>query len=602
MHWLKAQPSKWKTFVANRVSTIQQRIPISSWKHVPTAENPADCASRGLDTTSLKSFKLWWHGPNWLKENSNKWPNLISIAGPEHDELEIRTTSLLSTLHQSENSTLVSIFDKFSSIGKLVRVTAYCKRFILRCASKSKKTLSIVAQTLSAKELRESLNSLIKMSQHYSFHQEIEQIMKLRNVSARSKLACLNPFLDENNILRVGGRLQHTNMPFDEMHPVILHNKCKLTTLIIRMHHLESLHGGPQLVLGLLRRKYWVINARSAVRMLIYKCITCHRYKASSASQLMGSLPEPRVHISRAFTHTGIDYAGPIDLRMSKGRGTSSYKGYISIFVCLSTKAIHLEAVSDLTSNGFIAAYRRFVSRRGLPAHVYSDNGTNFVGAVKILRKSHEACLLKVKADIIHNATQNNTEWHFIPASSPHFGGLWEAGVKSLKHHLRRTIGNSKLTYEELSTVLTQIEACLNSRPLAPLTTDPNDLTALTPGHFIVGNALLSAPDQDVLNENLNLLTRWQLVQRMAQSCSRRWKTEYLSRLQQRPKWTKRTQNVQVGDLVLIKDENTSPSLWPLARITEVHPGADSLVRVVTVRTPKSIFKRSITKICPLPY
>lgn len=164
----------------------------------------------------------------------------------------------------------------------------------------------------------------------------------------------------------------------------------------------------------------------------------------------MGNLPEPRVNITRAFTHTGVDYAGPVDIRMSKGRGNSSYKGYISLFVCLCTKAIHIEAVSDLTSTAFIAAYRRFAARRGLPSHMYSDNGTNFVGAVKLLRKSHESSLLKVKSDIINNVTQSNTEWHFIPPSSPHFGGLWEAGVKSLKHHLRRAIGNTRLTYEEL--------------------------------------------------------------------------------------------------------------------------------------------------------
>lgn len=601
LHWIKAQPTKWKTFVANRVSSIQHRVPMSSWRHVPTADNPADCASRGLDTGALQSFSLWWHGPVWLRKSQSEWPAFKSAAEfGDNEEPERRTTTLLSTLHPLPDDT--TYIDGFSSIGKLLRVTAYCKRFISKCVSKwGKSTPPSYSPTLSAEELQVALTSLIAMSQRIAFAHDIFELSKNRTISTRSRLICLNPFLDENKILRVGGRLQHSRLPFDEKHPIILHNKCHLSTLIIRMHHLETMHGGPQLVLGLLRRKYWILNARSAVRILIYRCITCHRYQATSASQLMGSLPEPRVHISRPFTHTGVDYAGPIELRMSKGRGNASYKGYISLFVCLSTKAIHVEAVSDLTSNGFIAAYRRFVSRRGLPAHVYSDNGTNFVGAVKILRKSFETSLLKVKSDIISNATRNNTEWHFIPASSPHFGGLWEAGVKSLKHHLKRTVGNAKLTYEELSTVLTQIEACLNSRPLAPLTTDPNDFTALTPGHFLVGNALLSAPDPDVLDEKLSILTRWQLVQRMFQAVATRWQTEYLTRLQQRPKWTKPTGNIKVGDLVLVKDTNTSPSTWPLARITEVHPGTDNLVRVVTVRTSKSTFQRSITKICPLP-
>lgn len=361
------------------------------------------------------------------------------------------------------------------------------------------------------------------------------------------------------------------------------------------------MHGGIQLVLGMIRKRYWIINARNKVRSQIYRCVTCHRYKAECATQLMGNLPEPRINITRAFTHTGVDYAGPVDIRMSKGRGNSSYKGYIALFICLCTKAIHIEAVSDLTSMAFIAAYRRFVSRRGLPAHVYSDNGTNFVGAAKHLRKAHESSMLMVTSQVIDNATKNATQWHFTPPSSPHFGGLWEAGVKSMKFHLKRTIGDSKLTYEELSTLLTQIESCLNSRPLAPITSDPSDLTALTPGHFLIGDALLSPPDQANINDNISLLSRWKLVQRYFQTISNRWKTEYMSRLQQRPKWVKQMQNIQINDLVLIKDLNTSPCQWPLARVIATHPGDDNLVRVVTLQTSNGVFKRCISKICPLP-
>lgn len=600
LHWIRGHASKWKTFVANRVSHIQQRIPMSSWRHISSADNPADCASRGQDIESLKTFDLWWYGPKWLKEDPSKWPATKfpqTLPSMEEDK-EYRTTTLTSIIQSAPTDDHLHLLESFSFLGKLLRVTAYVKRFTNHCRKGTPKYTSI---ELSAKELRDSLLLWILTTQKCSFIEEINNIKNNRPISPKSKLLSLNPFIDSDQILRVGGRLNNTNMSFNEKHPIILSNTSHLATLIIRKYHMETMHGGPQLTLGLLRKKYWILNARSAVRLSIFRCIVCHRFKAQSAAQLMGNLPEPRVQITRAFTHTGVDYAGPIDIRMSKGRGNVSYKGYISLFVCLSTKAVHIEAVSDLSSNGFIAAYRRFVSRRGKPAHIYSDNGTNFVGAVKILRKAHESCLLRVKREIIDNAIQHNTEWHFIPASSPHFGGLWEAGVKSLKHHLKRTIGNSKLTFEELSTLLSQIEACLNSRPLAPLTTDPNDLTALTPGHFLIGDALLSAPDETTEIENISIASRWQLVQRMFHSLSLRWKTEYLSRLQQRPKWTRLVNNIQVNDLVLLKDANSSPLNWPLARVTEVHPGTDGLVRVVTVRTSNSMLKRSITKICPLP-
>lgn len=592
LHWIHAHPSKWKTFVANRVSTIQQLTPTSSWRHVPTADNPADCASRGLDMSSLHAHKLWWHGPAWLVLESHAWPVFKSAPQPD---LEERRTVCLATSDSSQGNAN-DIINIFSSITRLLRVTAYCKRFISKC-----RKLPTAESTLSTQELQASLTHWILTSQREAFHTEISGLINKQPVPSKSKLIALHPFLDEQQILRVGGRLQNTELSFNEKHPIILSNNCHLATLIIRMHHLETMHGGCQLVLAMLRKKYWVLNARNAVRMQIHRCITCHRFKAQSASQLMGNLPAPRVNISRAFTHTGVDYAGPVDIRMSKGRGNSSYKGYISLFVCLCTKAIHIEAVSDLTSQAFIAAYRRFVARRGLPTNVYSDNGTNFVGAVKILRKSYESSLLKVKAEIIDHVTRENTQWHFIPPSSPHFGGLWEAGVKSLKHHLKRNIGNSKLTYEELSTLLVQIEACLNSRPLAPITTSPDDLTALTPGHFLIGDALLAAPDHTTPNENVSLLSRWHLVQRIFHNIALRWQSEYLSRLQQRPKWNKPQSNIKINDLVLIKDINSPPSCWPLARVIEIHPGSDGLVRVVTVRTSTSTFKRAVAKICPLP-
>lgn len=173
--------------------------------------------------------------------------------------------------------------------------------------------------------------------------------------------------------------------------------------------------------------------------------------------------------------------------------------------------------------------------------------------------------------------------------------------LKSIKFHLKRSIGQSKLTYKELSTLLAQIEACLNSRPLSPMSSDPADLSVLTPGHFLTGDALLAPPDQSIDLQNVSLLTRWQLVQRIYQNVSSRWQSEYLYRLQQYPKWTKPSLNIQINDLVLLKDPSHPPPNWPLARVIKIHPGDDGLVRVVTVRTPNSEFKRCIIKICPLP-
>lgn len=191
--------------------------------------------------------------------------------------------------------------------------------------------------------------------------------------------------------------------------------------------------------------------------------------------------------------------------------------------------------------------------------------------------------------------------WHFIPPASPNFGGLWEAGVKSTKHHLKRIVGKETLLYEELNTVLIEIEGCLNSRPLCPMTSDPNDLSALTPAHFLIGEPLLAKPRPSVLDLNINRLDRFQLMQRLTETFWKRWRQEYLSRLQQRPKWLITHPNIEIGDLVLIVNDNMPRSHWLLGRVTETTHGVDGLVRVATIKTATTTLKRSISKLCRLP-
>lgn len=315
----------------------------------------------------------------------------------------------------------------------------------------------------------------------------------------------------------------------------------------------------------------------------------------------MGNLPAPRVRPSRAFLHTGIDFAGPIKIRATKGRGHKAYKGYVAVFVCLCVKAIHLEAVSDLTSEAFLAAFHRFISMHGQPSDIYTDNDTNFVGASNQLEKDRYKFVKSIERDLAHELNTNGIKWHFIPPASAHFGGLWEISVKSVKRHLKTVVGNSTLTFEEMTTFLYRTSASLNSRPLCPFSTDPDDFTALTPGHFMIGDALLSIPEHSLLDTNTSRLNRWQTLSFMAQTFWKRWHNEYLTRLQERPKWLRQSTNFEVNDMVLIIDERMPPLQWLLARVIELHPGADGLVRVVTLRTKNGILKRPITKLRRLP-
>lgn len=593
--WLHKPPSHWKVFVANRVTEVLEVTPSNQWRHVPSEDNPADCASRGIAPEELYKNQLWWNGPAWLKEHQESWPILKNASSLKTD-MEVRKSTVITTL----TTTIPDLLNNFSTKIKTVRVFGYIRRFIFN--SRAKNQQARLAGHLTVSELQDSLHTIILLVQQSTFSLDMKNLANNKDVNKKSKLSQLNPFLDSFGLLRVGGRLQKSNLSFNEIHPLILPHNHHFTTLLIREAHDLTLHGGAQMTVAYLRRKYWIINARNTVRNIIHRCVKCHKYATETRQQLMGSLPTPRINPSRPFTHTGLDYAGPIQVRSSKGRGIKSFKGYLAIFVCLATKAIHIELVSDMTTDTFIAALRRFTARRGLCSDIYSDCGSNFIGAQNVLKSDFVKSVREAQEGVDVLIAKDGINWHFIPPASPNFGGLWEAGVKSIKYHLKRIIGDSKLTFEELTTVLNQIEACLNSRPLVSTSSDPTDLTALTPAHFMIGGALTTPPEPSLVNAYIPPLKRWKLVQKMYQNFWSIWSTEYLSRLQQRPKWLQSSRNLQINEMVIIKDNRLPPSKWLLGRILEVHPGDDGYVRVVTVKCSNgSTMKRPVSKISPLP-
>lgn len=332
----------------------------------------------------------------------------------------------------------------------------------------------------------------------------------------------------------------------------------------------------------------------------VRECVTCFRINPKSANQLMGNLPKVRIALSPPFFNTGVDYAGPLLIKDKKTRGYKLHKAYLCLFICLSTKSVHLEVVSELTSEAFIATLRRFFARRGCPRNLYSDNGSNFVGVAREMKElfnqlnSWHNCVSKfLSKDMI--------TWHFIPARTPNFGGIWESNIKSMKRHLFRIIDKAKLTYEELSTVLAQIESILNSRPLTPVSDNPEDLEALTPAHFLIGRPLTSIPDSNLNDVKLSHLSRFQYLQHLQQQYWCRWSKEYISGLQQRFKW-QQEHSLNIGSLVILKDDNLPPLLWRLGRVTTLRPGNDGLVRVVVIKTKFGDVTRGVSKVCVLPF
>lgn len=597
--WLSSYPRKWKSFVANRTSEILDFVPSSHWFHVKSGENPADVASRGIMPSLLLGHSLWWSGPSWLLLDQTNWPIYSSTRKPFDTNLECRPSRMpeQTCFVIDVSQPLEILFEKFSSLTKILRILCYCLRF--GNSSKHKP----VHQFITSAEMQASLNLCIIWCQSRLFHEELLCLRKHKSVPAKSSMANLYPFIDKNGIIRVGGRLRHSQCSFDMKHPIILPKNHALTHYVISSTHLKHLHADITLLSSILRQKFWIIGARNLIKQCIHRCFTCLRYRNFTHQQLMGDLPTHRVNPGRPFINTGVDYAGPVKLKTHSGRSFKIQKGYICLFICFSTKAIHLELVSDLTADAFIAALRRFTSRRGVPCNVYSDNGTNFVGASKKLSKLRQCPSINEKNIYDHLSSEMIT-WHFIPPSSPHFGGLWEAGIKSVKTHLNKSFGETLLTFEEYTTILSQIEALLNSRPLCPTyENDVSNLDALTPGHFLIGSPLTSLPEPTFIEKGkFSMLQKWNYLQKIKIDFWKRWQKEYLTSLQNRPKWKKSKANLQVGDLVLIKEENVSPSHWALGRILETHPGDDSLVRTVTIKTKNGILKRPVVKLCPLPF
>ncbi|XP_066599915.1 uncharacterized protein [Prorops nasuta] len=576
--WLRNHPSNWKVFIANRVSYIQSELPSAVWRYVPSRDNSANFATRGLDSLKLKDLKIWWNGPDWLCKTPKNWPDQPMNVKPSVQDVQV----FVATQNHEEDPLL----RQYSSLSRLVKIKKGHARF---------------TGFLTSQELQSARVEIIILFQKTAFSEELNCLKSNRLIKKRSVLYRLNPFLDDRGILRVGGRLTNSALQYPVKHPPILPKTSNLSQLFIRDAHRLALHAGPNLTLSILQHQVWIMGAKGLVKRHVRACVRCFRARPRPFGvQQMGELPSARVVPSRPFTVTGIDYAGPFKLKCSKGKGQRTYKGYIAVFICFSSKAIHLEAVSDLTTQMFLAAFRRFTSRRGICQRIYSDNGTNFQGADKELRNMFRAAS-DFYSVVSKDLAEKGISWDFIPPNSPHFGGLWESGVRATKHHLVRVIGEHSLTFEEFSTVLAEIEACLNSRPLCPLSGDIEDLGVLTPSHFLLGGPSSIIPDLPLQDIPENRLIPFQLIAKLQQNFWKRWSRKYLHHLQERSKWKGPSENFVVGQLVVVQDDRYPPAKWPLGRIIEVHPGKDGLVRVVSVKTASAIMKRPIVRLSPLP-
>lgn len=393
------------------------------------------------------------------------------------------------------------------------------------------------------------------------------------------------PVLDENGLIRLKTKVCEKEDTFAFKYPVILPANHPIVKALILDYHKRNCHAGVQLLMNIIREEFWILGGRRSIRTVISKCIVCKRHRSKKLEAESGTLPLDRMRESAVFEVTGIDFAGPLYLK--KGE-----KAWICLFTCATYRAIHLELVTSLSSDAFIQALRRFIARRGRPSVVYSDNGTNFVGASNTLNKINWQ-------EIMNYSSTHKIHWKFNPPTAAWWGGWWERLIRILKELLRRVLGRASLTYQEMLTILCDCESVINSRPLTYLYDGVSDLSALTPNHFLREIREFGVPDLDQIDK-VNLNKRLRYLQNLRQNLRNRFRKEYLGQLLHKRNRNIRSDPISVGDVVLVECENLKRIYWPIALITELLPDKNGTVRLAKLKTANGELLRPIQRLYPL--
>jgi hypothetical protein len=584
--YLKNQTKRFKQFVSNRIRQIKQSTKMENpFKHVSSSENSADDASRGLDASKVNSEHRWFQGSEFL------WDTKF-----DPDAIEDINTSILDIndgdpeLKKHQRCFTTQISPPYGKLSFLLKVAEMKSNWvdILNLIATSIKRYELTASEAECRVRAQS--ALFRKMQEAHFSREIKLIVQKKPLPRESILHKLDSFVDSSGILRVGGRLNNAEELNDELkHPVIIPRHDKLTDSLVRhLHELVS-HCGRNSTLNEMRRQgLWIVHGNRIVRSVLHKCVTCRKTRGKVATQKMASLPEDRSRSVPPFTNVSVDLFGHFVTKT----GRKEVKRYCAIFSCLNSRAVHLEMVNDLSTDAFIMALRRFVSRRGPITKLRCDNGTNFVGC----RLEMEKCWDEISEEKVKTFLRKSGcdfEWqHNTPVAS-HMGGVWERMIRTARQILSSILKThpGQLTDESLRTFITEVEGIMNSRPLTVDTIgDPEGPLPLSPVNLLTMKTKVIMPMPGRFDDNVELYCRkqWRRVQHLAQEFWSRYRKEFLTKLQERSKWNKTQRNLKVDDIVLLKDDSLCRNDWPMARVVDVYTGPDNLVRSVKLRIARN--------------
>ena len=400
---------------------------------------------------------------------------------------------------------------------------------------------------ISVEELDDQERQMFKVSQEQDFKEELKCIQLGRRLSASSFLRNMNPFIDIEGLLRGNTRIINAKfLDIKVRYPILLSENSWIAWLLVKEKHLERKHcGGTQHILNDVQKQFWIPKVRMLIQKVETQCGRCQRKRAKVETEIMAPLPSFRFNEPlRPFARVGVDYAGPIATK--QGRGLRREKRYICLFTCLQIRAVHLELAFSLDTDSFIRALKRFIGRRGKPEMLLSDNGTNFVGAANEINE------IQIDGYKLKRYLSNEKiSWVFNPPSAAHFGGIFEALIKSVKRALKIILENADVTDEELQTVLIEVESFVNSRPIGRKSSDMKEDDALTPNHFLIGG---NWSDGYLSGKKYGLKTRWKRVQELSEHIWKRWMEEIVPMWSPRQKWQQEQTPLKLNDVVWVLD------------------------------------------------
>lgn len=586
--YIQNKKKRLKVYVANRVSMIHSLSKAEQWKFVPGKQNTADHVSRGISPKELKKSR-WEEGPSFLMKIEDDVASEKSYEISIDDD-EVKNEVMVGVAIAEGKHPIDEIVDHYSSWYKAKKAIAWLMKWRARLLEKNKERRK---EEITVKDLKCAEKMVIKHVQSQKYEQEVKRLKAGSVIHKSSSIRSLLPMMNEDEILCVGGRLRNMKNQDVCKHPCILPHDHPVTKLIVREYH-EKAHQGTEWTLSLLRKKFWITRSRGVIKQVKQRCVICKKLYDRPKNQQMADLPGERLKVVNPFEYVGIDCFGPFYVK----QGRAEVKRYGCIFTCLNIRAVHIEKLNSLETDSFINGFRRFITRRGTPVKVWSDNGTNFVGGSPEIMK----CLQKLDEERIKKlGLQKEVEWNFNPPHASHMGGIWERQIRTIRKILSSLLvkHSDKLTDEVLETLFCEVEAMINSRPLTKLSEDVADMSTLSPNQLLLlneepGNFPGSFQKNDMYKQ------RWRFIQYLSNQFWKRWLKEYIPELQRRSKWYLKQENVKVGDVVLLQEENTPRFLWPLGLVVEVKEGRDKLVRTVKVKTQSTCLVRPVSKIVRL--